>query len=153
MIDANFVKNIARGTTDPGYWVYNSNKFSDWNQFDIILAEKEEKGILNSDIFILVTIEKAKTNVSHKLSISINYLWSTNVAHPSLHPTLVNPCKFIWMKIAYISLLLSLLCINVNEKLYLLHQKSSSPPSDNPSERCFCGRASHFIFIQQWLHQ
>ena len=34
-----------------------------------------------------------------------------------------------------------------------IHQKSSAPPSDNPSERCFCGRASHFIFIQQWLHQ
>ena len=23
--------NIARGTTDPGYWVYNLNHFSDWN--------------------------------------------------------------------------------------------------------------------------
>ena len=49
-------KNIARGTTDPGYWVYNLNHFSDGNQFDIILAEREDKGVLNSDIFILVTI-------------------------------------------------------------------------------------------------
>ena len=34
-------ENIARGTTDPGYWVYNLNHFSDWNQFEIILAEKD----------------------------------------------------------------------------------------------------------------
>ena len=32
--------NIARGTTDPGYWVYNLNHVSDWNWFEIILAEK-----------------------------------------------------------------------------------------------------------------
>ena len=32
--------NIARGTTDPGYWVYNLNNVSDWNWFEIILAEK-----------------------------------------------------------------------------------------------------------------
>ena len=25
-------QNIARGTTDPGYWVYNSNHFYDRNQ-------------------------------------------------------------------------------------------------------------------------
>ena len=31
-----FETNIARGTTDPGYRVYNLNNFSDWNQFDII---------------------------------------------------------------------------------------------------------------------
>ena len=34
-------KNIARGTTDPGYWVYNLNHVSDWDQFEIILAEKD----------------------------------------------------------------------------------------------------------------
>ena len=28
--------NIARGTTDPGYWVYNLNHFSDWNEFEIV---------------------------------------------------------------------------------------------------------------------
>ena len=33
-------KNIARGTTDPGYWVYNLNHFSDWNQFESISDEK-----------------------------------------------------------------------------------------------------------------
>ena len=33
--------NIARGTTDPGYWVYGLNNFSDWNQFEIISAEKD----------------------------------------------------------------------------------------------------------------
>ena len=26
--------NIARGTTDPGYWLYNLNNFSDRNQFE-----------------------------------------------------------------------------------------------------------------------
>ena len=26
--------NIARGTTDPGYWVYNLNHVSDWNLFE-----------------------------------------------------------------------------------------------------------------------
>ena len=31
-------QNIARGTTDPGYWVYNLNNFSDWNQFEITLV-------------------------------------------------------------------------------------------------------------------
>ena len=36
----NWIKNIARGTTDPGYWVYNLNHVSDWNWFEIILAEK-----------------------------------------------------------------------------------------------------------------
>ena len=34
------IENIARGTTDPGYWVYNLNHVSDWNWFEIILAEK-----------------------------------------------------------------------------------------------------------------
>ena len=34
-------KNIARGTTDPGYWVYKLNHVSDWSQFEIILAEKD----------------------------------------------------------------------------------------------------------------
>ena len=34
-------QNIARGTTDPGYWVYNLNHVSDWNKFEIILAEKD----------------------------------------------------------------------------------------------------------------
>ena len=34
------IKNIARGTKDPGYWVYNLNYFSDWNEFEIILANK-----------------------------------------------------------------------------------------------------------------
>ena len=34
------LKNIARGTTDPGYWVYNLNHFSDWNQFESISDEK-----------------------------------------------------------------------------------------------------------------
>ena len=33
--------NIARGTTDPGYWVYNLNHISDLNQFENILAEKD----------------------------------------------------------------------------------------------------------------
>ena len=33
--------NIARGTTDPGYWVYNLNHFFDWNKFAIILTEKD----------------------------------------------------------------------------------------------------------------
>ena len=33
--------NIARGTTDPGYWVYNLNHFSEWNKFEIIMAEKD----------------------------------------------------------------------------------------------------------------
>ena len=33
--------NIARGTRDPGYWVYNLNHFSGWNKFEIILAEKD----------------------------------------------------------------------------------------------------------------
>ena len=32
--------NIARGTTDPGYWVYNLNHVSDWNWFEIILTAK-----------------------------------------------------------------------------------------------------------------
>ena len=32
--------NIARGTTDPGYWVYNLNHVSDWNQFESISDEK-----------------------------------------------------------------------------------------------------------------
>ena len=36
-----FIVNIARGTTDPGYWVYNLNHVSDWNHFEIILAEKD----------------------------------------------------------------------------------------------------------------
>ena len=31
-------KNIARGTTDPGYWVYNLNHVFDWNLFEIIFA-------------------------------------------------------------------------------------------------------------------
>ena len=51
-----FNENIARGTTDPGYWVYNLNKFYNWNLFDIILA----KGIiLDFEIFIVVIIETA----------------------------------------------------------------------------------------------
>ena len=33
-------QNIARDKTDPGYWVYNLNQIYDWNQFEIILAEK-----------------------------------------------------------------------------------------------------------------
>ena len=33
------IKNIARGTTDPGYWVYNLNHVSDLNQFENILAK------------------------------------------------------------------------------------------------------------------
>ena len=36
-----YLRNIARGTTDPGYWVYNLNHVSDWNQFANILAEKD----------------------------------------------------------------------------------------------------------------
>ena len=28
------ILNIARGTTDPGYWLYNLNHFSDRNQFE-----------------------------------------------------------------------------------------------------------------------
>ena len=28
-----YKKNIARGTTDPGYWVYNLNHVSDWKWF------------------------------------------------------------------------------------------------------------------------
>ena len=39
------VINIARGTTDPGYRIYNLNKFSGWNQFDIILTKREEERI------------------------------------------------------------------------------------------------------------
>ena len=39
------MKNIARGTTDPGYRIYNLNKFSGWNQFDIILTKREEERI------------------------------------------------------------------------------------------------------------
>ena len=34
-------RNINRGTTDPGYWVYNLNHVFDWNKFEIILAEKD----------------------------------------------------------------------------------------------------------------
>ena len=34
-------ENIARGTTDPGYWVYDLNDFSDWNRFEIIPVEKD----------------------------------------------------------------------------------------------------------------
>ena len=30
-------QNIARGTTDPGYWVYNLNQISDWSQFENII--------------------------------------------------------------------------------------------------------------------
>ena len=29
--------NIARGTTDPGYWVCNLNQISDWSQFENII--------------------------------------------------------------------------------------------------------------------
>ena len=29
-------KNIARGTTDPGYWVCNLNQIYDWSQFENI---------------------------------------------------------------------------------------------------------------------
>ena len=52
-----FWQNIARGTTDPGYRIYNLNKFSGWNQFDINLTKREEGRIRL--IFIVVTIEKA----------------------------------------------------------------------------------------------
>ena len=56
----NIQRNIARGTTDPGYRIYNLNKFSGWNQFDIILTKREEKkSVLDLDMFIVVTIEKA----------------------------------------------------------------------------------------------
>ena len=41
LINTQQQKNIAWGTTDPGYWVYNLNHVSDWNQFEIILAEKD----------------------------------------------------------------------------------------------------------------
>ena len=34
------IRNIARGTTDPGYWVYNLNHFSDWNKFEINIGWK-----------------------------------------------------------------------------------------------------------------
>ena len=34
------VENIARGTTDPGHWVYDLNNLSDWNQSEIILASE-----------------------------------------------------------------------------------------------------------------
>ena len=30
--------NIARGTTDPGYWVFSLNNVSDWNQFEISIS-------------------------------------------------------------------------------------------------------------------
>ena len=35
------LKNIARGTTDPGYWVYNMNHFSGWYELEILLAQRD----------------------------------------------------------------------------------------------------------------
>ena len=41
--------NIARGTTDPGYWVYNLNHVTDWNQFEIISTEIDHSSyVLNT---------------------------------------------------------------------------------------------------------
>ena len=31
--------NIARGTTDPGYWVFSLNYISDWDQFEISISQ------------------------------------------------------------------------------------------------------------------
>ena len=39
--EKSWIRNIARGTTDPGYWVYDLNNLSDWNKFEIISAEKD----------------------------------------------------------------------------------------------------------------
>ena len=38
----NSKKNIARGTTDPGYSISGLNKFSDWKWFQIILAKRSK---------------------------------------------------------------------------------------------------------------
>ena len=91
------------------------------------------------------------------------------VIHCSLCSILASICKlnqmnlsgeiviFGWLLFSIHTLLIRLMSRGIestckwNESS--INQKSSSPPSDNPSERCFCGRTSHFIFIQQWLHQ
>ena len=91
------------------------------------------------------------------------------VIHCSLCSILASICKlnqmnlsgeiviFGWLLFSIHTLLIRLMSRGIEStckwKESSINQKSSSPPSDNPSERCFCGRTSHFIFIQQWLHQ
>ena len=63
-----FHENIARGTTDPGYWVYNLNYPFDYIEFVFNLAE-EVTQVLDS----IARVRCASGNVSN-LKIAICHL-------------------------------------------------------------------------------
>ena len=60
--------NIARGTTDPGYWVYGLNHFSDWNQFELFPIKKIIQ-VLNS----MPWVRCASGNVSTCSQLFLNF--------------------------------------------------------------------------------
>ena len=96
-------KNIARGTTDPGYWVYYLNNFSDWNQFEMILDEKD---YLSFELNTLGPLCLWQCFKDLLFSIQDNILCSTNVmvAFPGLvwHPATWELIADIWIHDQYL---------------------------------------------------
>ena len=119
-----YQSNIARGTTDPGYRIYNLNKFSGWNQFDIILTKREEERIRLRHIYC-----------GNNWESMVRKCVTQSIGKGS-HPLLLHPV----IQLVHISLIIGIVDMykmqeNKNQYFY---EKSSTPPSDNPSERCFC---------------